>query len=80
MSNPSDLIINDKYKNDMFERHILYTPPNHLENKLVNQLFPNTAVCRDTGYLCKISENRSRQYNRTIFMDEDKFKNNNLEK
>lgn len=80
MSNPTDLIINDKYKDDIFKKYILYNPPNYLDNKLVDQLFPNTAICRDTGYLCKITENRSRQYNRTIFMDNDKYKNNHLEK
>ena len=80
MSNPTDIVINDKYKDDMFKKYILYDPPNNLDNKLVSQLFPNTASCRDTGYICKIKENRAREYNRTIYMDSDKYKNNYLEK
>ena len=77
---PIDISIGDKInKNTLFEKYILHSPPNNIDNKLVTLLYPNTAACRDSGYLCKVNEARGRQYNRIDF-ESDKYKNNYLSK
>lgn len=64
--------INNAYLN----RHFYLIPDNN-QNRLANLLYPNTSICRDTGYLCKIQENSSRNLNR-ISYDKDKYETQNL--
>lgn len=58
--------------NSYVSRHS-YKIPNNDQNSFAKLLFPNTSVCRDTGYLCRVEENSSRNLNRVSF-DNEKFK------
>ena len=62
--------------NSFLSRHY-YKVPNNDQDSFAKSLFPNTSICRDTGYLCKVEENSSRNLNRVSF-DNDKFKTQHL--
>ena len=59
--------------NNSFLSRPYYKVPNNDQDSFAKSLFPNTSICRDTGYLCKVEENSSRNLNRVSF-DNDKFK------
>ena len=46
--------INNSYLN----RHFYQVPKNN-QDRLANLLFPNTSICRDSGYTCKLNETNS---------------------
>ena len=68
--------LNLKKNNTFLSRHF-YKIPNNDQDSFAKSLFPNTSKCRDTGYLCKLEENRSRSLNRLSF-EKDKYITQNL--
>lgn len=66
----------ENVNNSFLKRHFYKIPENNQDN-LAKLLFPNTSACRDSGYLCKVEENSSRNLNR-IYYDSDKYTSQNL--
>ena len=66
----------DNSNNNYLSRHFYKIPENDQDN-FAKLLFPNTSKCRDTGYLCRLEENRGRNLNR-ISYEKDKYKTQNL--
>jgi hypothetical protein len=62
--------------NNFLSRHFYKIPDNN-QDSFAKSLFPNTSICRDTGYLCKLEENSSRNLNR-ISYEKDKYVTQNL--
>ena len=62
--------------NNFLSRHFYKIPDNN-QDSFAKSLFPNTSICRDTGYLCKLEENRTRNLNR-ISYEKDKYVTQNL--
>jgi hypothetical protein len=62
--------------NNFLSRHFYKIPDNN-QDSFAKYLFPNTSICRDTGYLCKLEENRTRNLNR-ISYEKDKYVTQNL--
>ena len=54
----------------------IYKVPENNQDTFSKLLFPNTSICRDTGYLCKIKENSTKELDRTSY--KPKAYNNNL--
>ena len=64
--------------NNFLSRHFYKIPENN-QDSFAKLLFPNTSKCRDTGYLCRLEENRSRNLNRISF-EKEKYVTQNLNK
>lgn len=62
--------------NNFLSRHFYKIPDNN-QDSFAKSLFTNTSICRDTGYLCKLKENRTRNLNR-ISYEKDKYVTQNL--
>ena len=62
--------------NEFLSRHFYKIPENN-QDSFAKSLFPNTSICRDTGYLCRIQENSTRNLNR-ISYEKDKYVTQNL--
>jgi len=62
--------------NNFSSRHFYKIPDNNQDN-FAKSLFPNTSICRDTGYLCRVEENSTRNLNR-ISYEKDKYVTQNL--
>ena len=62
--------------NNFLSRHFYKIPDNN-QDSFAKSIFPNTSICRDTGYLCKLEENSSRNLNR-ISYEKDKYVTQNL--
>lgn len=62
--------------NQFLSRHFYKIPEND-QDSFAKSLFPNTSICRDTGYLCRVQENSSRNLNR-ISYDKEKYITQNL--
>tara|TARA_B100001121_G_scaffold308622_1_gene333187 strand:+ start:2367 stop:2756 length:390 start_codon:yes stop_codon:yes gene_type:complete len=62
--------------NKFLSRHFYKIPEND-QDSFATFLFPNTSACRDTGYLCRVQENSSRNLNR-ISYDNEKYITQNL--
>ena len=62
--------------NNFLSRHFYKVPDNN-QDSFARSLFPNTSICRDTGYLCRLEQNRSRNLNR-ISYEKDKYITQNL--
>ena len=62
--------------NEFLSRHFYKIPENN-QDSFAKSLFPNTSACRDTGYLCRLVENKNRNLNR-ISYEKDKYKTQNL--
>ena len=62
--------------NEFLSRHFYKIPENN-QDSFAKSLFPNTSICRDTGYLCRVQENSIRNLNR-ISYEKDKYVTQNL--
>tara|TARA_B100001123_G_C14587939_1_gene740795 strand:+ start:178 stop:579 length:402 start_codon:yes stop_codon:yes gene_type:complete len=62
--------------NEFLSRHFYKIPENN-QDSFAKSLFPNTSICRDTGYLCRVQENSIRNLNRISF-EKDKYVTQNL--
>ena len=72
-------LLNQKKENSnnkFLSRHFYKIPENN-QDSFAKSLFPNTSACRDTGYLCKVQENSTRNLNR-ISYEKDKYISQNL--
>jgi hypothetical protein len=74
--NPTDFYSKSKFTEvdtlvaPYFERNIIQNPVKDIipdQTSFAKYLFPNTAKCRDTGYLCKVEAINERQLNRLSF-------------